>query len=83
MRLDKYMTNAWNSKGPQTNKCITDGGFERKTIIEVFTRNTKQTKKTNKQNTLNNKQNTLQAEMHEYRGSRTMLPLRGPFLNWT
>ena len=74
MRLDKYMTNAWN-KGPQTNKCITDGGFERKTIIEVFS-NTKQTKKTNKQN-------TLQAQMHEYRGSRTMLALEGPFLNWT
>ena len=62
-----------------TNALQTEG----KTIIEVFTRNTKQTKKTHKQNTLNNKQNTLQAEMHEYRGSRTMLPLRGPFLNWT
>ena len=55
----------------------------------VFTRNTNQTKKTNKQNTLQaeyktNKQGKQrnkiqQAEMHEYRGSRTMLPLRGPF----
>ena len=65
-----------------TNALQTEGSKE-KTIIEVFARNTKQTKKTNKQNTLNNKQNTLQAEMHEYRGSLTMLPLRGPFLNWT
>ena len=65
-----------------TNALQTEGS-KKKTIIEVFTRNTKQTKKTNKQKTLNNNQNTLQAEIHEYRGSRTMLPLRGPFLNWT
>ena len=26
---------------------------------------------------------TLQAQMHEDRGSRTMLALEGPFLNWT